>query len=133
MATNPAHKRASRKTQDNPLQLVKPQRVVDFVPLDEAEQFAAEQPTEFLECRVGLGHKWEHHGGKRNPDGSITRTVICERCGNEKPVKFTPTGKRRRGGSPKYPDGYLRNGGGRFNTEGNDALRAELMNRWITN
>lgn len=98
------------------------------------EGWAAELPTEFVECRDStLSHRWASNGADFDRrQFRYVRFIRCDRCGTEKQLFIDPKGYIVGRRSAKYPSGYLRPAGsGHLTKEENAALRIESVLRGI--
>lgn len=95
--------------------------------LEEIQDFAAELPEKFLECRE-LGHLWRPWTARSNELGGYDRTLRCTRCLTKREQVITARGIVH---SNKYihPEGYLHKGMGRIVGDGRGLLRLESVKR----
>lgn len=85
---------------------------------------------ENLMCRdTGIRHQWTPFFAEREKGGFV-ETLQCARCFAEKVRHITTSGAIVRTRF-RYPDGYVRTGGGRVSAEENAAVRlASFRRRW---
>lgn len=85
-------------------------------------EWADTASPEHLMCRdTGIRHQWEPHNAAKNGTGFV-EMLLCGRCGAEKERYITRTGSIVKT-KFSYPEGYVRQGGGRITKDENALIR----------
>lgn len=97
----------------------------------DAQEFAEELPTAFLQCR-DFGHSWRPHTASWSRELVCWERVLqCARCTAERVQRLSRDGGVL-GGHYEYPEGYLHLKGGRLTGQDRDALRLQSTMRVAT-
>lgn len=96
----------------------------------DAEEFARALPTEYVQCRAG-SHLWRPSTARWDTEArAYDVRELCDRCTAARVRLISQLGAVL-GSKIEYPEGYLATNIGRLVGEAKDAVRLEMVTRFV--